>query len=222
MDAIEKAHGWTITGSTGGSLSMTFLKDIELVFDPLSFSGTNNKKRQNARIDLWYIGAHRELCPQPSTPEKEFFLQSIRDHVRGLPQAETSVKALLDAVSSSWQKVNAVVNNIRILNIGYPSEVAKTSDSSIEIRSQLLIAPLQTKVETVINLESDSGDEGIEVRIHPRANVIYGERFNESKMGEFLQNRLGENVVGDTLSDNAQWSEAFAELSARLLARGRK
>src|ERR1700691_1403675 len=108
VDAIEKEHGWTITGVSGTTTSMTYRKEIELVFDASSFLSTKSnaagKRPQNSRIDLWYIGANRELNPCPLTREKEFFLQSIRDYIRGLPQAQTPVKDLLAAVSVSWNK----------------------------------------------------------------------------------------------------------------------
>ena len=203
---------------------MTYRKEIELVFDASSFLSKNPKVKQprNSRIDLWYIGSNRELNPLPLTPEKDFFLQSIRDHIRGLPQSQTPVKDLLSAVSSSWNKAAAVVDNMRLLNISCPTEINKTSDSSISIRSTLLITPLATKVEVSIGLESNSREGGIEVQILPSATVAYGERFNEPKMGEFLLNRLGAFVEEKGKSATASWGDAVAELGEKLLARGRK
>ena len=224
VDAIEKAHGWTITGVSGNTTSMTYRKEIELVFDLSSFLSKKPKTKQprNSRIDLWYIGANRELNPLPLTPEKEFFLQSIRDHIRGLPQAQTLVKDLLSAVSTSWNKAAGVVDNIRLLNISCPTEISKTSDSSILVQSSLMITPLATKVQLSITLESNSREGGIEVHIRPSATVAYGERFNEPKMGEFLLNRLGEFVEEKGKSTNGSWGDVVAELGEKLLARGRK
>ncbi|KAF4633749.1 hypothetical protein G7Y89_g4371 [Cudoniella acicularis] len=225
-DTLEREFGWTITGVSGTTTSMTYQKDIELVFDAASFlsgsTGSSSKPSANTRIDLWYIGANRELNPRPLTPEKDFFLQSIRDHVRGLPQAQTPVKDLLRAVSNSWNKASAVVDNIRLLQVSCPTDVAKTSDNSILIKSTLLIGPLTTKVEVAFHLSSHSGDDGIDVEISPSAAVVYGERFNEPKMGEFLVNRIG-NVVEERMkSTKASWGAAVAELGEKLLARGRK
>ncbi|KAF8858228.1 Spc7-domain-containing protein [Acephala macrosclerotiorum] len=226
VDAIEKEHGWTITGVSGTTTSMTYRKEIELVFDASSFqtaaSGSSKKKAQNTRIDLWYIGANRELRPLPLTPEKEFFLQCIRDHIRGLPQAETPVRDLLSAVSASWNKASKVVDDIQGLNISCPTEVVKTSDDSIMVKLSLLIAPLTTKVEIIFHLSSQSGENGIDVGIAPTASVIYGERFNEPKMGEFLLNRCGDEVEEKGRSSRSPWGAAVAELGEKLLARGRK
>jgi len=225
VDDIEQEHGWTITGVSGTTTSMTYRKEIELVFDASSFLSSNSsttKKPANSRIDLWYIGASRELNPLPLTPEKEFFLGSIRDHIRGLPQAQTPVKDLLNAVNVSWNKANAVVDDIRLLNVSCCSEVSKTSDDSILIKSALLIGPLTTKVEISFHLTSRSGETGIEVEISPSATVVYGERFNEPKMGEFLLNRCGDAVEEKGQRTKANWGNAVAELGEKLLARGRK
>jgi len=226
VDAIEKEHGWTITGVSGTTTSMTYRKEIELVFDASSFlandSSSPAKQPVNSRIDLWYIGANREMNPLPLTAEKDFFLQSIRDHIRGLNQSKTQVKDLLNAVSVSWNKASKVVDDIRLLTISCPTEVSKTSDDSIAIKSSLLIGPLTTKVEIVFHLTSTSGENGIDVQISPRATVVYGERFNEPKMGEFLLNRCGDVVEAKGQATKASWGNAVAELGEKLLARGRK
>lgn len=202
---------------------MTYRKDIELVFDPSSFNCTNfnTKNAKAARIDLWYIGSSREVNPQPIPPEKDFFLQSIRDHVRGLPQEQTSIKDLLYTVTSAWDKALAVVNDIRLINISCPTEVAKTSDTSISIQCSLLIAALATKVGLTINLESNSMKDGIDFLIRPTATVVYGERFNESKISEQLGKKFG-GRVGEDVPDRESWAAIIADLGEKLLARGRK
>ncbi|PBP27665.1 Spc7 kinetochore protein [Diplocarpon rosae] len=226
VDAIEEKYGWTITGVSGTTTSMTYLKDIELVFDASSFLANKAtipaKEPVTSRIDLWYIGASRELNPLPLTPEKDFFLQSIRDHIRGLPQSKTQVKDLLKAVSVSWNKASKVIEDIRLLAISCPTDISKTSDDSISIKSTLLIAPLATKVEILFQLTSRSGENGIDVEISPRATVVYGERFNEPKMGEFLLNRCGDEVEEKSHATKDSWGSAVVELGQKLLARGRK
>ncbi|EKD17153.1 uncharacterized protein L3040_005376 [Drepanopeziza brunnea f. sp. 'multigermtubi'] len=226
VDAIEREHGWTITGVSGTTTSMTYRKDIELVFDASSFRANNSasptEQAANSWIDLWYIGANRELNPLPLTTEKDFFLQSIRDHIRGLPQSKTQIKDLLRAVSVSWNKASKVVDDVRLLTISCPTEVSKTSDDSISVKSSLLIGPLTTKVEVAFQLTSASGENGIDVEISPHATVVYGERFNEPKMAEFLLSRCGSSVEEKGLVTKPSWGSAVAELGEKLLARGRK
>lgn len=202
---------------------MTYRKEIELVFDAASFStGTQTKYPSNSRIDLWYIAANRESCPVPLTPELDFFLRNIRDHVRGLPQAQTSIKTLLRAVSAGWDKANAITNSIRLLRVSCPTDIAKTSDNSILVKPTLLIAPLTTKVEITFQLTCHSNGNSIDVSISPNASVVYGERFNEPKMGEFLLSRCGNHIEDKGQATKVSWGTAVAELGEKLLARGRK
>lgn len=224
VSAIEKEHGWTITGVSGTTTSMTYRKEIELVFDAASFRTANSTAHQsvNSRIDLWYIAAARESNPVPLTTEKDFLLQSIRDHVRGLNQSQTQVKALLQAVSSAWNKTRSVVDNIHLLNVSCPTQVTKTSDNSMLVQSSLLISPLMTKVEISFHLISHSSENGLDVEISPSAAVVYGEKFNEPKMREFLLNRLGNYVEEKGKGKSASWGAAVAELGSKLLARGKK
>lgn len=204
---------------------MTYLKEIELVFDASAFKSKTLAKTSestNSRIDLWYIAANREYNPLPLTPEKEFLLQCIRDHVRGFPQSSTSIKTLLNSVGVAWNKATKVFDDIRLLDMICPTTVTKTSDTSILIKSMLLIVPLTTKVELAFTLVSHSKENGFDVEISPAAKVVYGERFNEPKMREFLINRLGNVVKEMGEESNVSWGAAVAELGDKLLARGRK
>jgi kinetochore protein Spc7/SPC105 len=223
VDSLEQEYGWTITGVSGTTTSMTYRGEIELVFDASSFKSRKQGLRtQDSRVDLWYIAANRELNPQPLTPEKDFFLQNIRDHIRGLPQAETYIKDLLNSVSEAWKRASAAVNDIRCLKLNYPSETTKTSDSSIVVRSSLLLVPLATKVELSFELSTYSTESGIDVHIAPAARVIYGERFNEPKMVEYLVSRIGTSINAEDAHGSGTWGGVATELAEKLLARGKK
>jgi kinetochore protein Spc7/SPC105 len=218
---LENEYGWAITGISGSNVSMTYRRDIELVFDASSFKPNSSDAAPlqplNSRIDLWYIAGNRELNPIPLTTEKDFFLQNIREYCRCLPQASTAVKELLDSVSASWSKALEVINNIRSLNHNCPTEVSRTSDSSILVRSSLLLLPLATKVDVQFNIQANSTRKGLEVILKPQCMVVYGERFNEPKMAEFLECR----IAGKD-EDGVSWVDIVTELKEKLLARGRK
>jgi kinetochore protein Spc7/SPC105 len=202
---------------------MIYRKEIELVFDASSFSnGKRPTKQANSEIDIWYIAAQRKLCPEPCTPELDFFLANIRDHVRGLPQSQTPIKALLSAVSTAWDKATAVANSIRLLRVSYPTEIVKTSDNSILVKPMLLLGPLMTKVEVKFQLTCYSKGDGINVGIASSAAVVYGERFNEPKMGELLLSKCGNYIEEKGQATKVSWGAAVAELGDMLLARGRR
>ncbi|KFY15275.1 hypothetical protein V492_02115 [Pseudogymnoascus sp. VKM F-4246] len=216
-DALEEKYGWTITGISGTTLSLSLRSDLELVFDASSFrtkdGEAKNAHAANSRIDLWYIAANRERNPLPLTPEKAFFVESIRDGVRGMPQAQTTIKELLDTVSFGWATSLNVVEGIEALNRVYPTEVAKTSDESIVIKSRMLLASLASKVEVSYHVTTKNGEEGLEVQFNTAARVVYGERFNEDSMGRFLSKGITEGRA---------WVEVVKELEGRLFARGKK
>lgn len=211
---------------SGTTTSMTYHREIELVFDASNFLANGSRKpadgAQNSRIDLWYIAANRELDPQPLTPEKDFFLQNIRDHIRGLPQAQTPIRVLLNSVSEAWNKASAVVNDIGSLNLNYPTKTAKTSDNTIVVKSGVLLKSLGTKIEIVFDLNMHSTSSGIDILLDPSANVLYGQNFNELKMKEYMLSRVGSCIVVNRNDDLCSWDVAVADLADKLSARGKK
>ncbi|KAF4879030.1 Kinetochore protein spc7 [Colletotrichum siamense] len=217
VDALEKQHGWAVTGVSGSQISMTYLREIEIVFDIASFQ----PRKKNARIDLWYIAANRASKPVPSTPEKEFFLECIRDHIRGLPQSRTKIADLLHMVRTAWDKANSTSNHVRRLNITFPTTVARVSDSSIAVKSSLLMAPLETKVEIALEIRGASKPDGVDFSLHPEATVVYGEHFNTPKIAEFLSTHLGEAAFSQE-EGAPSWSDVVVDLHERLLARGKR
>lgn len=218
VDALEKKYGWAITGVQGTGLSMTYRREIELVFDAASFK----TGQPNSRLDLWYVAAMRDHDPLPATLEREFCLQCIRDHVRGLAQSETRVSRILKVISMAWDRANALANQVYQLNFAFPTSVVRTSDTSIAIRSSLLLAPLQTKVEVVMGIQSSAGPKGLDFIVSSQAGVVYGEQFNAGKMVEFLSSRVGDHVLPRSGKDSDLWCDVVSDLHTKLLARGKK
>ncbi|KAI1205429.1 Spc7-domain-containing protein [Annulohypoxylon truncatum] len=219
VEELEKQHGWMITGTNGTMMSMTYRKEIELVFDVAVFKGV---KSTNSRIDLWYIAANRERDPKPSTPEKEFFIQCIRDHIRGLDQSQTRIKELLDMVSAGWKKANHVSESMRLVDCTYRTNVTKTSDTSISFRAILLVSPVKTRVDITLNFHGRSTPSGVEVTIEPEARVVYGEQFKIDNVVEFLKTRIGTRVITKEEQSNIEsWSDIIVELQERLVAKAK-
>ncbi|KAI1314293.1 hypothetical protein F5Y03DRAFT_336672 [Xylaria venustula] len=220
VDELETQHGWAISGLAGTTLSMTYEREIELKFDVPSSRGGN---LSGSQIGLQYITANGDREARSPSPEKEFFVQCIRDHLRGMAQAQTKIHAMLSVVSDAWRKANHVEANVRLLNCTFPTNVTRTSDSSIAIRCTLLLAPLETKVEIILVLQGQHTRDGLEVSITPQVRVVYGENFKIGNLAEYLETRIGTMVT--TEGENAEaepWSDVVNELHERLLARGRK
>lgn len=214
VEAIEKEHGWAVTGISGSTLSMTYKREIELVLDVTSFQ----PQQPNSPIDLWYIADSSVVNPLPKTAEKEFLLQCVREHIRSMSQSRTKLSHLLKVVGAAWDRSNWISREVRRINVTFPTKVTKTSDSSIAVTSSLLLAPLETRVEVTFNLRGSSGPEGVNVDVSTDAKVVYGEQFNVGKVGEFLGTRIGKNVG----AEGEQWSDVVVELYEKLIARGKK
>lgn len=106
---------------------------------------------------------------------------------------------------------------MRRLNLSFPTAVAAVG-AGVAVTASVLLVPLQTRVEVVLNLDVVDGSDGaLEVSVTPAARVVYGEQFNVGKMEEFLRTRVG--GVG---REEMGWDEAVLELYGRLLAKGRQ
>lgn len=218
VDALERQHGWNITGVSGTGVSMTYRREIELVFDAASF----RPGQPNSRIDVWYIATGRDQRALPLTPDKDFCLQCIRDHVRGLPQSETKVGHMLRVVSAAWDRASALANQVHQLNLTFPTLVTRTSDSSIAVKSNLLLAPLKTKVEVSMGIHSAAAAHGLDFGVSSQAAIVYGEPFNAAKMVEFLSARISDHVYSQQEKETEPWCNVLSDLHTRLLARGKK
>ncbi len=229
---MEKASGWAVTGVSGSVVSMSLRGELECVFDAKSFKNAakapmeNGETMVNERIDLWYIAASRDVDPVKLTGEKKFFVDSIRDHIRALLQSRTSLRELLDCISSSWWKSGALAEEIRKLNRAYPVVVEKTGDESIAVKATMLLPSLRSKVQVDYHISTgersdeamkgegkEVGGEGMKIRLRIDAKAVYGERFNEDSMKRFLNRGVEEGM---------SWVEVVRELDGRLLARGKK
>ncbi|KAI9743590.1 MAG: hypothetical protein M1818_002905 [Claussenomyces sp. TS43310] len=224
VDGLERQYGWTVTGVSGTVISLSFRSELELVFDVSSFKHASSEiKPANSsisRLDLWYIADVRELNPIPKTMAKDAFLQNIREHCRCLQQAQTPVPSLLDMVSASWTRALKVNDEIACLNLTYPTTVTKLSDSCIVVSISLLLVPLATKVKFDFVISIKSAENGVDVELHPTVTVIYGERFNQDKMTDFLRSRIADTAIED--GERGDWSAAVFEMEKKLLARGQR
>lgn len=210
VTAIENAHGWTVAGISGSDLSMTYLKEIELIFDTAAFQSAQT----TSRIDLHPIGEDNASNPLRN---REFFVNCIRDYVQGVSQSSASVSQMLRMVSAAWDKARLVFAQIQSVNINSPTKV-HLLDSKLCISSSIMLPPLQTRVEVDLALSGVAGEDGLDFGIASQARVVYGETFNVEKIEEYLSARIGSKVGGL----DEEWSDVLIELRERLIARGRK
>ena len=258
VEALEKKHGWAIVGVDGSNVRMTYKRKIELIFDAAAW-GPNSQPgaRREAEVKYYEPSSRLPDSPHDDTtredvsliePVRGFFLDAINARVEGLPREGTIHKHLLGVVSGAWDTALLAMFNVRLLNTTHKTRVVRHGDGgkTIQITSQVLVRPVKTKVEVcfVVAAAASGSEQTFDVGVSSRAKVVYGEQFNEQKMGEFLGVRLaghaddaaaaaekvkeGERkeffgqVGAAKITKDVLWVDVVGELHERLAARGKK
>lgn len=228
---LERESGWSIVTASSSSLTMTYRTQLELFFDTSAFVSStaakqspqkrSPKKKQNRPISLTYIADTNAHRPETLSTEKRFFLQLMRAQLQCLDQHRTSIKDLLNFVSSGWTTATTVSETIRKLSIENMVDVSILSDERLGIDVALLLPKVETKVGVLFELAATTG-AGTEVEqilsvdtsVKVAGRVVYGEQYKQQKMGEFVMTRIGQGLTG--------WEDAVRDLKTRLVATGRK
>ena len=93
-------------------------------------------------------------------------------------------------------------------------------DERMGVKADMLLPALQTKVRVnfEIGVALNSGD--VETEVGVKAEVVYGEKYGEEKMGAFLRDFCGEVVKEER--DMTVWADGMLDLAQRLKKTGRK
>ncbi|MCJ1438218.1 hypothetical protein MMC27_007605 [Xylographa pallens] len=218
VDALEQAHGWTIASAAGSSITLAYRSTLQLFLSPSSFCANNAKaldvSNDNSSISLTYIADTHPIHPKPLSTENRFFLQIMRARLQCLLQSQTPIKDVLAFVSSTWDHACRVSDEVRASNLTYITTPAIQSDDVLAVKASILLREMRTKVEVAFRV--DVGGEGLRVAVgfRTQAKVVYGEVLNESKMGDFLRQKVVAEGMG--------WAKALRELEGRLVARGKR
>jgi kinetochore protein Spc7/SPC105 len=220
VTALEQAHGWSImsASSNPSTITMTHINDLELYFYPESFE--IGKSAPNAPISLSYIGDSATPHPRPMTTTKRFFLQLLRAHLQCVPQSQTRISDLLMLIKNGWATALAVTEGVQGLSHTYITDESILSDERMAIRSTMLLPSLQTKVKVTFEIGVGIGADGMETSVSTKAEVVYGEKYKEEKMGEFLKQYVGDCVKAE--GEMKVWADTVLDLAGRLRSRGRK
>ncbi|KAF2476553.1 Spc7-domain-containing protein [Lindgomyces ingoldianus] len=216
--ALEQAHGWSITSASSTTITMTYMNDLELYFQPSAFA--TGKNTLNASISLTYIGDSATPHPRPLTTSKRFFLQLVRAHLHCISQAQTRIGELLALVKNGWTTALAVAEGVRWLEHSCITEEFIMSDERMAISANMLLPALQTKVKVSFDIAVSLSIQGVETDVGTKAEVVYGEKYSEDKMGAFLRDFCGTEIKEE--KDMMIWADAVLDLGGRLRATGRK
>ncbi|PHH63333.1 hypothetical protein CDD81_6107 [Ophiocordyceps australis] len=217
VDDVETKYGWSIKEIVGTRLSMTYRNEIEFVYFLNTLQALQHEAKAS-QIDLCHTDDDDTNDAEAKRMEKECFLHMIRDYIGAMDDRVAILTNVLSIVSAGWDKAGWALSQLERINHRFPTSVTKTSDSSLAATVSLLLAPLKTRVEVTLRLNSRNASVGMEVTVAVEARVVYGEQFNAAKMAEFLTSRIGTQVGAQT----EDWVEALNTLHARLISRGQK
>jgi kinetochore protein Spc7/SPC105 len=200
---------------------MVYHNEIQLSFDVEAFMPNNGVEPASFAHNTSIEVSHFVDAPLASTSalseEKSFFLAHVQSHLTIIEKRETRIQELLTLVSTTWDRINDVSEEIRLLNTQYPTTSRPNNDgNSLCVTSSLLLPTLQSKVE--LGFDVLAADVLHEVQVYPAGRVVYGETFNEAKMGEFLKSRISD-AEGE---EPGAWARSVKELATKLKARGKK
>ncbi|KAI9712139.1 MAG: hypothetical protein M1812_006977 [Candelaria pacifica] len=226
VDMLREKYGWSIASASESTLTMIYRDQIQLFFDVASFQPNNSfgkaEKKENSPISLTYIADSNEFHAEPLSTEKRFFLQNMRAQLQCMRQGGTRVKDLLMFVSDNWAKACVVAEEIRCLDVSQMTDSVILSDEVLNAKSALFLPTLKSKVEISFLISISSSATALSISAAPQARVVYGERFNEQKMREFLACHINERIDGKEDNGSGNWSKAVIELRGKLLSKGKK
>jgi kinetochore protein Spc7/SPC105 len=94
------------------------------------------------------------------------------------------------------------------------------SDERMAVDAFIILASLKTKVRTRFVVEANMAWDALITAIRVEARVVYGERYDENKMSEFLNQFTSSSIEG--VEEMGRWAEGVEDLKGRLLKRGKK
>lgn len=177
----------------------------------------------NAPISLTYIGDQNRINnphPRPLTTTKRFFLQLLRAHLQSVTQSQTQMSTLFKTIASGWNAALSVSEAVQLLEQVCLTDEVILSDERMAVDVFIILANLKTKVRARFVVEANMVQDDLITVVRVEARVVYGERYDESKMSEFLAQFAG-NSIGE-VEEMGRWSVGVEDLKGRLLKRGKK
>jgi kinetochore protein Spc7/SPC105 len=224
LQALEGRHSWSLVSLNGPAVTLAHKKILQLTFHPSAFisnSSAPSSSSPNADISLRYVGPEDIDASTPSATAKRFFLQLLRAKVYAIPQCHTRVSELVRFIQQGWDLCARAEEAVRALEVTCVSDVFICGDEKLAIEANLLLNSLRTKVRIRHELSvAASLHTGLEASVQVRAKVVYGEKYDEPKMGEFLM-QFVKGRVGSS-EEVLDWAKGMEDLRERLVRRGRK
>jgi kinetochore protein Spc7/SPC105 len=221
LSSLEQKNGWSLVSASGTSITISH-DNLHLTFHPRSWitnSYTPHPEAPNSPVSLICVGPEQDY-QHPNATVRRFFLQLLRAHVFSLPQCRTRASVLLATIRSGWDLASRVNAALGALTLGGVTDASIEGDERMALQFVLLLPSLTTKVHVRFAIHVSILDAVVQGRVSVSAKVVYGEKYDEVKMAEFLTQFVGGHVGNE--EEVRRWADGVEDLRIRLLRRGRK
>lgn len=197
---------------------MNYAHQLQLLFQPTAFADPNNPNN-NSKTDSHLPLSLKSLTAEPDSElptTHRFFLQSLRYTLHSVPQDSTPISHLLNTISSTWLTAQNISETERRLSLSFPTTTRILSDERLAVEATFLVPAVRTKVRVSFEVVAAVivGTQGPATSVECKAEVVYGEPFDEAKMRRVLEKEVAGKLEG--------WDLAVEGLRGKLLARGTK
>ena len=228
---IEHRWGWTIASIAGSVIQMTYKRQLLLALRvPSCNSPTESDSLSSVEVAL--CNSILTAKPQPERQEPSeyiyvFFINLINEHLRAKGQSVHNMADMFALISNLWSKAVTLAEEVRSLHLFYPSSVTVNPEKTgVLLQLPVLLPSLRTKLALIfeINCSALNSQQNPVVSVLPHAAIVYGNRFDEGKMKDFLARRICQNVSAGAQESKTggRWIEAVEALSDALASQGQK
>ncbi len=209
---------------------MTYRQQLQLV---LNTSTSDSPDASSGAAEVSLCSSNEEMPAQhprvgPSISIKNLFIQVLNGHLRLSAGNILRPAKILRRISTIWIQAISISKEIQALNRHHLVDVLTIPEElAASVKAPLLLPALKTKIAITfsVTISIRDGQTGPGITVTPRASVVYGNRFDEEKMGAFLASILQRQASGAAqkpYAGSGRWVDAVRALSAALLAQGQK
>ena len=231
VTSLQTQTGWTITSASNtDGIVMLYKNELEVKFTSSSFlqkNGVAPLEQENQKpIAIRVMDCPVGQATKSSEATKAVFLDTMLKRFEMSDTSKISVRTFLYALAKGWDLALSTCAEIANAELTYPLAASASSDrTSIEVSASMLVQQLTTNLNITFTI-SPTLSENFEwdVTTLIRAKVLYGEKLDEAKMGDFLKEKTDGCIMDmdDKEGTTCFWGNALRDLEGRLVARGRK
>lgn len=194
---------------------MVFRSEVQLTLDVVSFLG-QSASSDSAPLSLSYTESDEARNSGLSQTVKGFFVGAMASQIQKVQCASYQITSLLRFVSDSWGKALVVAEDLRMLNLIYPTRANVDVGNRLNITSTVLLPGLCSKMSVSFRISLQLKNMCASVDVEPLARLVYGKGIDEVQVQEYLNSRVSGHVSIQNVDPEQSWRGAVEGLANRL------